>query len=127
MEPRQAALQFLQAKSAAWRPSVIHYILQKGVPGLMEEFANDPDLSKLCGWFAKPADDVLAGAVDEFLRLQYPLFGEAVTILTQALIDACARRHQLNRQVAEENVALGGTVALILAGLIAGASAGEGG
>lgn len=126
MDPRQVALQFLQTKSAAWRPSVIHYILKKGVPGLTEEFATDPDLSKMCGWLAKPADDILAGAVDEFLRLQYPLFGEAVTILTQALIDACAQRHQLNRQAARENFALGGVGALILAALIVGARGGDG-
>lgn len=120
MEPRQVALQFLQKKSTAWEPSVIGYILNKGVPGLTEEFANDQDLSKLCGWMKKPADDIIVGAVDEFLRIQYPMFGEAVTILTQALIDACAQQHQLNKQAAQTNMAIGGGVAaLVLAALLA--------
>lgn len=120
MDAKQVASEFLETKRAAWGPSVVDYIVTKGVRGLTEEFANDPDLSKLCGWFAKPADDVLAGAVSEFLRLQYPLFGEAVSILTQSLINACAQRHQLNKQAAQANMTVGtGAAVLLLAALVA--------
>lgn len=119
VDEKQVALEFLQQKSVAWGPSVIQYILSSGVPGLTDEFAGEPDLSKLCGWFNKPADDIVVGVVEEFLQLEYPLFGEAVSILTQALLDACAQRHQINKQAAKTNITVGSLGVILLAALVA--------
>jgi predicted lipoprotein len=79
-------------------------------------------LCRLFGWFAKPSDDIIAGAVNEFLKAEYPLFGTATQALTEALINACAQRHYINKAAASENMKVGAAVSLLLLALMAEAS-----
>lgn len=115
---------FIMAKLAEWGPDPVTTILRSGEQALTVELASDARLDVVCGWLAKPADEVLAGAVEGLLQSVNGLVGLASGYLTHALIAACAQRHMLNRQAAQSNIAVGGFFAALLA-VVVGAVAGD--
>jgi len=110
---------FIMAKLAEWGPDPVMTILQRGEQSLTVELSSDSRLDAVCGWFAKPADEVLVGAVEGLLQSVNGLVGLAGGYLTHALISACAQRHRLNRQAAQTNIAVGGIFAALLAVVVA--------
>lgn len=115
---------FVLAKLSDWGPDPVTQIVQRGEQSLTRELAGDPRLDAVCGWFAKPADEVLVGTVKGLLQGVNALVGVAATILANALVAACAQRHMVNRQAAQTNMAGGAFVALLLV-LVAAFTAGE--
>jgi hypothetical protein len=105
---------FILSKLAEWGPDPVGTIVHRGEHAIAVELAADPRLDAVCGWLAKPDDDVLAGAVEGLLRSVNGLVGLASAFLAQALISACAQRHVLNRQAAQNNMAVGGFFAALL-------------
>lgn len=124
MTPREVALEFLQQKIEEWSPTPLQYIQTKGAEALCDELAKDQGLSRLCGWLAKPTNEELTGAVIEFVSLANPTLNAAATTLAEAVVCACAKRHQLNRDAALHNIGVG---TVILVALIAAEGAGGGG
>lgn len=107
MTPEQRINGFLKNKVSQWGPNPLAYVQRMGVEGLTTEFSHDPDLSQFCGWFNRPLDDQIVGGVEQFIQETNPVLGYGVTIIVQALIDACARRHELNKAAASENIKTG--------------------
>lgn len=54
------------------------------------------------------------GGVEQFIREENPILGYVVTIIVQALVDARAQCHEVNKAAAAENIKTGaGAVGLV--------------
>jgi hypothetical protein len=121
MKTEEQIIAFLRKKVAQWQPDPIAYVRRAGANRLAAEFLSDPDLSQFCGWLARPADDQLLGVVQQFIQEENPALGYVVSSIVKALIDACTRRHELNKAAAYDNIKAGAGVvgvATLLVGLV---------
>jgi hypothetical protein len=110
MTTEQKVIAFLRKKVAQWGPNPLTYVQQAGAERLAAEFGADPDLSQFCGWLSRPVDDQIIGGVEQFIREENPVLGYVVTTIVEGLVDACARRHEINKAVANETIKAGASV-----------------
>lgn len=120
MTTEEKILTFMRRKIKEWGPNPLNYVRTKGVIGLAAEFAQEPDLSQFCGWMQPASHDEIVGAATQFIREENPALGDAMSIIVNALIDACVQRHELNKAAADRNIVVGSAGMLGLTLLIAG-------
>jgi hypothetical protein len=104
--------QFVEKTIKELQPDLITHVKEVGVNGLTREFANKDELSCICTWLDKPAEEYFVGAVKEIIEIENPELGEVTDAVTNALIDACDQRHLINKAKANNNIAWGAGIVL---------------